>query len=496
MIALCVGMYRACSTWQYGVVGSILEKHRDGQRLGFVEGIRYDEKLTENPLSSDWAVLKAHDYHSGFGELLATGQAIGFYSYRDLRDVISSYVTKTGTDLETLLDRGFIDLCHNNDRAWRSQPGMLVQSYDELIANPADGVAAIARHLGVELAPGEAAAIADATSLDANRRKVESMSARLRDQGVTLVAQDLTRFDPVSLLHWNHIRAQTPDAGTDPAATRQRSIVESHCRPWLIANGFPVAAETPAEPSVVRTSYAPAGVDIRLDRLFRGVKGTVFDFDAPHPTTPNASYHFFLRGWRGLNIATRAVARDEFVDARRGDVNVACPLGSPDQAATTLLGLVHTSRLQPPDLVILNHETDADVVVAAILATNWQPRVFVVDQGSSSAWTSTWPRQLDQAGYRAVPGLAGPAVLVRAYLATKIPLLARPLGVEDHFRWASEDLVPAQALRSVPAPAGVPGVKSWMRHLGSKLSMRTRKNSAAILAGVSQPRFVQKRDRA
>ena len=253
MLVLCVGMYRACSTWQYGVVGAILEAHRAGQRLGFVEGIRLTEKFAENPQTSAWAVLKAHDYHETFGGLLAGRRALGIYSYRDLRDAVSSYIHKTGTDLASLREQGFIDLCLNNDHAWRAQPGMLVQNYHDLIAKPARGVAEIAAHLGIALRPGEARAIADALSWETNRRKVESMSARFRDQGVNLVAEDFTKFDPVSLFHWNHIRSTDPSASADASNHSQRATIDQLCRPWLVANGFAMPDDPGSGPGPTRS---------------------------------------------------------------------------------------------------------------------------------------------------------------------------------------------------------------------------------------------------
>ena len=38
---ICAGMYRACSTWQYEVVGHLVELHRQGRRMGYVTGDDY-----------------------------------------------------------------------------------------------------------------------------------------------------------------------------------------------------------------------------------------------------------------------------------------------------------------------------------------------------------------------------------------------------------------------------------------------------------------------
>src|SRR5690242_3213167 len=41
MDVFCIGMYRSGSTWQYHIVGHLLEKHRGGRRLGIVTGPEY-----------------------------------------------------------------------------------------------------------------------------------------------------------------------------------------------------------------------------------------------------------------------------------------------------------------------------------------------------------------------------------------------------------------------------------------------------------------------
>ena len=491
MLVLCVGMYRACSTWQYGVVGALLEKHRSGQRLGFVEGIRFAEKQAENPRISEWAVLKAHDYHDHFGDLLASGEALGFYSYRDLRDAVSSYVHKTGTDLPTLIDRGFIDLCLNNDRLWRSQPGILVQNYHDLINDPACGVEQIARHLGIQLEAGEANLVAEELSWEANRRKVEAMSAKLRDQGHNLVAQDFTKFDPVSLFHWNHIRSTDPVGRPDGDDFRQRATVERLCHPWLVAHGFEAAIEpnpgrVPTLAPVIRTSFAHGAVDIRLDRLFRGTKGTVYDLDAPHPLVGNASYFLFQRGWRGLNLATTSADRPgaNFEADRQGDIVDFRPLGSLVEAPGVLARLVEDHRLQPPDLVILNPATDADQVVGAIVANQWQPLVYVVDPAHLRVDTTPWRDRLAVSGYRAVPNSTGPALFVRADLANKILDLARPLGPDDHYLTAYPelDITPVEALTSsetiVNTASSERGIGSRLYRIGHHIWSRLRTDPA------------------
>src|SRR5439155_5480565 len=92
---LCVGAYRAGSTWQYNVAASLVERHRGGRRLGFVQGGDYPA-ADPHP----WRALKSHDGHDAFASALRGG-AVALYAYRDLRDVAYSLVHLHGLPFET-----------------------------------------------------------------------------------------------------------------------------------------------------------------------------------------------------------------------------------------------------------------------------------------------------------------------------------------------------------------------------------------------------------
>ena len=477
MLVLCVGMYRACSTWQYGVVGSILEKHRGGRRLGFVEGIYLHEKVDPQATTRGWSVLKAHDAHPGFGATLASGRAVGLYAHRDLRDVVFSYMHKTGTDFDTLMERGFVDLCLQNDAFWRDQPGILTQSYDALIADPVLGVEQIAAHLGIALKAGEAKEIADGLSWEANKRKIDALADQYRGEGTELAAEDQSRFDPVSLLHWNHIRATQPARSKKAGTPRQRGLIERDAGSWLRANGYKVAGASKGAPGetttpVLRTSYAPTGVDIRLDRLFRGTKGTLIDFDAISPRVASATQFFYDRGWRSVNIGTTWLPRDRFVLERPNDLNLARRFTRPEDAdlgpgvaagfaSGTLIDLIDRHQIGAPELVVFHPTTDADRLAAAVATTSWRPRAFVVDQArsiNSDSSAPTWLATLTHLGYLPVPGLLGPEIYVRSDLADVIPTLARPLRDADAYQpaqWSAADLAAHDDLLRL-ADAGEP----------------------------------------
>lgn len=450
MLVLAVGMYRACSTWQYGVAGAILEKHRNGTRLGFITGIYFDEKVKFGRFDSEWGVLKAHDAHDRFAAILGTRQALGLYAYRDLQDVVYSYMHVSGSDFDSVMERGFVELCLNNDRFWRAQPGMLVQNYDDLIANPVRGVEEIAEHLGVILSAGEAAQIAETLSWKANQRKLKRLADQLQSAGMDLAADDQASIDPVSLLHWNHIRSSDPTAGSPQATVREQRLIELSRQSWLAAQGLEAPSEIPAEPDedsepIHLASYIPSGVDIRLDRMFRGVKGVLLEFDAPAPRLANASYLFYLRGWRSINIGTTDAPRDRFVTERPHDLNLADRFQPPLDgrgdlgavarfASATMDRLIAAHRLPEPAVVIFNPTSNVDLLSIAIGGSSWRPQVFVVNHSESGAAKLPGESVFKALGYVAVPDLPGPTIYVRGDLTAALPGLARPLGPAVRYR--------------------------------------------------------------
>jgi hypothetical protein len=240
MYIICGGMPRSCSTWQYQVACDLVERHLGGQRLGYVEtGAELAGRLSA-PAPEGWHVVKTHDSHESIAGLLAGGQALGLYSYRDLRDVAYSLVHKLCTPFEQVVLRSrLLHRCLATDAFWASQPGVLCQRYEDLMADPAGGVRAIAAHLGLAPDAAECAAVAERYSLDANKARAARLAQRLRGAGVELGTHTHALVnDPHELLHWNHIRAGEVGAWRAQATPRDLLVLGLICTPWLMARGY------------------------------------------------------------------------------------------------------------------------------------------------------------------------------------------------------------------------------------------------------------------
>jgi hypothetical protein len=126
-----------------------------------------------------------------------------------------------------------------NDRCWMAQPGVLVQRYEDLLADPAGGVLALAAHLGINLTATEAVHIADAYSLESNKARTEALRRSLERAGLNLDDDANAQIcDSSTLLHWNHLRPSGAGAWTSQATAQQRVILHRLCRRWLAARNY------------------------------------------------------------------------------------------------------------------------------------------------------------------------------------------------------------------------------------------------------------------
>jgi hypothetical protein len=243
---LCAGMYRACSTWQYEVLSHLVEHHYGGTRLGYCSGDAYQaigqagSRPGDSAFDAGWVVLKSHEGHPAFGLALRSRRAVAVYAYRDLRDVVFSLMYKRGESFLQLLRQGTIHQILANDRYWRSQPGVLLQRYESMIAEPVIAVIQLARHIGLAIPRREAMAIADEFSLESNRSRILAIRAQLERAGIDLESPGNQQiFDPVTLLHWNHLRPEGSPPWQQAATSQEHWLLDRICGGWLQRNGYP-----------------------------------------------------------------------------------------------------------------------------------------------------------------------------------------------------------------------------------------------------------------
>ena len=234
----CVGMYRACSTWQYEVLSHLVETRLAGARLGFMDGD--DFAAARLHLDPDALyILKSHDANPVFADSIERGDAIAVYAYRDIRDVAFSFMHKAHLDFGELLAQRFLNKVMANDRFWRSQAGVLTQRYERILLDPVRGIHELARHLGLTLNDHDAVQLSEEFSWESNLQRTEQIRQRAEAAGLDLSdPANTNRQDPVTLLHWNHLRRSGKASWRDLATASQREELAYICGEWLIANDY------------------------------------------------------------------------------------------------------------------------------------------------------------------------------------------------------------------------------------------------------------------
>ena len=70
------------------MIAHLLERHRDGRRLGYFTGEEFAEADRARRLGAGWGILKSHEGDRSFTKAIREGRATAVYAHRDIRDVV------------------------------------------------------------------------------------------------------------------------------------------------------------------------------------------------------------------------------------------------------------------------------------------------------------------------------------------------------------------------------------------------------------------------
>ena len=100
---------------------------------------------------------------------------------------------KRAMTFEQLLRQGMIHQILANDRFWMARPDVLVQRYEELLADPTRGVIELARHLGIRLDGARRPASPPYTPTNQTRHAPKRCDADCRKPASTWIARPTLR---------------------------------------------------------------------------------------------------------------------------------------------------------------------------------------------------------------------------------------------------------------------------------------------------------------
>lgn len=233
MWVLCGGMQRSGSTLQFQLAAHVVEMAGRGQRQTYVEPEKLAEALDQSPASPALKVAKTHVFNASIRSALRSGRAVGLYTFRDIRDVVVSFMHKEGRPFSEESARHHIT--HNLAwyTGWVAEAGVLVSRYETFIQDLPAEVARIAAFLDIPLSAAECTEVAAQYTVERQRETItKSIESNQLIQYVN------SQFDPHSLLHTNHIHSGDVAAWRSELTSDQITFVESLAGDWLIENGY------------------------------------------------------------------------------------------------------------------------------------------------------------------------------------------------------------------------------------------------------------------
>jgi hypothetical protein len=221
-LVLCNGMIRSASTWSWNVALQLTRAAAGSLAYGdYSEDTR--AFLEAAPAATRYRVLKCHMLDALARELIAAGQAKVIYICRDLADAAASFMRMFLFDFDHtfLALQGALELY----RLHRESGTALILGYRLITTRPLDAIAEIGRYLGIDAPPEIVRGIADITSIESARARVDQLKS-----GVD--AEKLVRFDRFvhdreTLLNLDHIRDGSSGYGRALLTAEQLARVDA-----------------------------------------------------------------------------------------------------------------------------------------------------------------------------------------------------------------------------------------------------------------------------
>ncbi len=202
MLVICDGMVRSASTWSFNVAMGLLRRSTERSRVygGYDEDLAHF--LESIPPAATHAVLKCHALDRVGRGLARTGAIQVIFTWRNIADAVVSFMTMFGHDFEHSLS--VIGSALELYRFHRESGNAVILGYAEITAHPANAIRRIAAYLGLVEDPKTIAEVAQETSFERMREKVEELDTVTDER--RLIRRDRYVYDRETLLNLHHIR--------------------------------------------------------------------------------------------------------------------------------------------------------------------------------------------------------------------------------------------------------------------------------------------------
>jgi hypothetical protein len=237
----CCGMQRSGSTLQFQIAARLVEDAGLGRRVEWVEPRRFPELRAKYASQDGFKVFKNHVCTDEMAAEFARGDAVGIYSYRDVRDVFVSNMSKYSSRFDQFWYAGFLETTLQNYQRWTGLPRVLVSRYESMVQDLPGEVRRIASHLGLAVDAEACRRIADEYSMEKQKERIE----RFSKGGALVDGYAGARYDPESMLHTDHIQGGRVGGWQGKLSDREVALLESAAGDWLREHGYALSVPAP-----------------------------------------------------------------------------------------------------------------------------------------------------------------------------------------------------------------------------------------------------------
>ncbi|MEA5469175.1 sulfotransferase domain-containing protein [Spirulina sp. 06S082] len=232
MIVFCCGLMRSGSTLQYKLTQTLVEKVGKGSGLGWLPSVPNKEDLFHRATESDrdnYYIVKIHGYSPDFGDLIRQNKGKAIYVYRDLRDVVTSFMSWRKCSFDAVIREQWLEKVMRDSKKWESLETIYISKYEVLMQNLEKEVLGIAEHLGISISNDLAKEVAEQCSIDRQKKKTELMQSKQQ------------KIDSQNILHQNHISSGKSQRWLQELSASEIAYIEQKTAPWLLAHNYDLA---------------------------------------------------------------------------------------------------------------------------------------------------------------------------------------------------------------------------------------------------------------
>lgn len=294
MWIVCAGARRSGSTLQYNIISRIIEVTNQGKRITHFrpEEFRYVKGINKD--YNGYKVIKTHVLTDELMNEINNKNAIIFHTYRDIRDVVVSYINKGWVNKKSANIVKCVSNYLNEYTNWSAiNENFYSRKYEDFAFDIGNEIKFILRILNLKLDKEKAETIIkelNIENLKENQDKIAHEKMRM-SYGQT--------FHYDTLIHTNHINNGTKNQFLKSLTKSQISLIESIAWRYLIEHQYVPDATYPNN----FISFSQHADDyIAWQLLGKKRKGLVVEVGAFDGIHLSNSYYLNLLGWKSVCI--------------------------------------------------------------------------------------------------------------------------------------------------------------------------------------------------